>query len=106
MKYLSNILSTAKKNNIEAIIYIAPLLQDTNTPYIKDEYVKYKKDVKEVAELYEAKFLNFEKIVPNQEWGLKQSTQFNSKLEKDYMHFTETGHEILANKLIESLNSK
>ena len=72
----------------------------------EEEADKEKKDVKEVAELYEAKFLNFEKIVPNQEWGLKQSTQFNSKLEKDYMHFTETGHEILANKLIESLNSK
>ena len=106
MKYLSNIVSTAKKNNIEVMIYIAPLLQDTNIPYIKEEYVKYKKDVKEVAELYEAKFFNFEEIVPNQAWGLKQSTQFNSKLEKDYMHFTETGHEILANKLIESLNSK
>ena len=104
MKYLSNILSTAKRNNIEVIIYIAPILQETNIPYVKDEYLKFKKDIKEISELYEAKYFNFEKIVPNQAWGLKQSTQLNSKLEKDYMHFTETGHEILANKLVETLN--
>ena len=50
-----------------------------------------------------AKFFNFEEVVPNKDWGLKQSTQFSSSLEKDYMHFTEEGHIILANKLAESI---
>lgn len=101
--YLSKILNIASQNNIETVLYIAPLLQDEDIPYVLAEYEKYKYDIQNIANLYDAKFYNFENIVPNEAWGLKQSTQLGSNYEKDYMHFTETGHIILSNQLIKSI---
>lgn len=100
LKFYEEILQSALDNNIEAIVYIAPLLPDDEIPYIREEYSKYKKDMKNIALKYKAKFLNFESIVPYEAWGLKQNTQLSNSLEKDYMHFTEKGHEILSNELI------
>jgi len=102
-KYLSKILNIASQNNIETILYIAPLLQDEDIPYVLAEYEKYKNDIKNIANLYDAKFYNLENIVPNEAWGLKQSTQLGANYEKDYMHFTETGHIILSNQLMKSI---
>ena len=101
--HLESILRTASDNNVQVITYIAPLLQDLQIPYIQEEYLDYKKDIERVSIINNAKFFNFEEVVPNKDWGLKQSTQFSSSLEKDYMHFTEEGHIILANKLAESI---
>ena len=50
-------------------------------------------------------FFNLEQIIPNKDWGLK-STTFRADLEElDYMHFTGEGHNKLANKLKEIIES-
>lgn len=100
LKFYEEILQSALDNNIEAIVYIAPLLPDNEIPYVIEEYSQYKKDMETIALKYKAKFFNYESIVPYEAWGLKQNTQLSNSLEKDYMHFTEKGHEILSNELI------
>ena len=100
IKFYEKILKSALENNVETIVYIAPLLQDSEIPYIKEEYLAYIKDIQDISLLYDARFYNFEKVVPLRDWGLKQNTQFGDSLEKDYMHFTENGHDALAIELM------
>jgi len=104
INYFSQILKKTSEKGIETIAYIAPILHDEGIPYDKNEYSKYKNDIKDITDFYGAKFINLEKIVPNEAWGLKQNTQLKSTLEKDYMHFTETGHIILAKSLNEIID--
>ncbi len=104
--FLRDTLNTAFQNGIEVIVYIAPILQDSNIPYDEEEYLKYKREIESLADIHNALFYNYESLVPNDAWGLKQSTQLDSGLEKDYMHFTEAGHIILTSELLKSSINK
>lgn len=106
---LKNILHKRKNSKLKTFIYIPPLLNSdkkNGIPYDKDEYEKFKKDLKNICKEEVCKYLNLEKSVPNELWGLKNSTTFNKdKLEIDFFHFTDKGHDIFSQKLLDILIS-
>ena len=104
---LMNILDERKIGKLKTFIYIPPLLNSDNKgpiPYDKNEYSIFKNELKNICKTEKCIYLNLEKSVPNEFWGLKSSTTFNKdKLEIDFMHFTEKGHNILSEKLLDIL---
>lgn len=103
MKSLDEILILANKRGIEFLVYIPPLRDDFKRPYDDEEYSQFKIDVESLVlkRGVESNFVDLEKLIPNEMWGMKQLTTFNSDkgFELDFMHFQVEGHELLANEL-------
>lgn len=105
IKSLKNIIHEREIGNLKTFIYIPPLLNSDNKgpiPYDKKEYLIFKNEIKNICKNEKCIYLNLEKSVPNEFWGLKNSTTFNNKkLERDFMHFTQKGHNILSEKFLD-----
>ena len=98
---LENILSFSQDNQIEIVLYIPPIRNDVEIPYLIDEYENFKSDLKKLKEKYSVvTFLNLEDTVEGKFWGTKESTRLFGDDELDFMHFQYNGHEILYNNLI------
>ena len=105
LNFLEIFLEESLINKVDVIMYIAPIRNDIDLPYLDDEYLKFKKDIYSMSKLYNnVTYLNLEDIVPPENWGQKNSTTLNDDLELDFMHFNYEGHLILANKLDSILN--
>jgi len=89
-------------DNIPCIFYIAPIRQDLEIPYYKNEYQKFKKETLSIAKKNKIKFLDLEKIVPPEYWGYKEISE--NTVEYDFMHFKEEGHKILVDTLVNYLD--
>ena len=102
---LQEIIEMAKNNGIEIYLYIAPIRNDVQIPYVFDEYNDFKLFVENIAINNELNFQNFENIIPNNLWGTKPGTKLNIKNEVDFMHFQGPGHKILSLKLEEYIHN-
>tara|TARA_B100001248_G_scaffold222734_1_gene179326 strand:- start:393 stop:1466 length:1074 start_codon:yes stop_codon:yes gene_type:complete len=106
---LKNILEERTINSSRTIVYIPPLLHfksKKNIPYDHREYKKFKTEIANLCKKYACNFYNLETIVPDKFWGLKSSTSlFKGKKEIDFMHFTSTGHQIIADEFIKILSA-
>ena len=81
-----------------------PIRQDVEPPYDKNEYLKFKDDLKALALHYpNVSFADYDAIVPGQYWGMKDSTNIGGKVEYDFMHFQYPGHQIFAKALRDDL---
>lgn len=100
---LSAILKLASKQNIQVILYIAPLRNDVKIPYDLAEYNKFKSDISLISKQYNNKILNLENLVPAELWGSKESTSLKKTTEIDFMHFQDGGHRLLADALFHAL---
>jgi hypothetical protein len=103
MNALKAILELAKNNSAQVLVYIAPLRNDVEIPYIKSEYESFKKEVRTLVKEHDAKFANFENLVPAELWGSKGGTTLGEKPEIDFMHFQAGGHTLLANEVVKQL---
>ena len=101
---LEEILKQAKKSNIEVLLYVAPIRNDVDIPYVKEEYENFKNDLKNLSLKHKSNFLNLEDLISAEDWGLKDSTNVTSEAELDYMHFQESAHKELSNALYDYLN--
>ena len=99
------ILEHCQSLGINALIYIPPLRKDIVIPYDKKEYIDFKNEIKNIAKMNDAYFLDFENIIPAKYWGSKASTALDNDLEMDFMHFQFKGHKILADTLLMHINS-
>lgn len=108
MQALSEILLLAENNDVEVLLYIPPLRNDFKRPYDENEYREFKKEVENLASIYEVEFSDLEGLVPNELWGMKDSTtlDIDSGDELDFMHFQMGGHTLLADKLYSLINDK
>lgn len=104
IKALENTLIEANKRSIRVITYIPPLRDDAEIPYDLDEYNDFINTVKNIAQKNNAQYANFEKIIPNALWGLKDTTTLNGGSEIDFMHFQGDGHKILAAEIIKEID--
>ena len=102
---LLEIIKLAKNNGIEIYLYISPIRNDMQMPYIYDEYNDFKVFVENIAIINKLNFQDFENIIPNNLWGTKSGTKLNIKNEVDFMHFQGAGHKILSLKLEEYINN-
>ena len=102
---LKEVIFERNENKLKTIIYIPPLLNADGygpIPYSLTQYNFFKNNMNNLCKNEICIYLNLEKSVPNNLWGLKKSTSFNKNVEElDFMHFTGDGHSILANKFIE-----
>mgnify|MGYP001251893682 CR=1 FL=1 len=101
MEALSEILLLANSNNLDTLVYIPPLRDDYERPYDDSEYELFKTEVERITKVNNIRFSDIEGLVPNEIWGMKNSTTINpsNAEELDFMHFQGGGHELLANKI-------
>jgi hypothetical protein len=100
MKALEDLLVYSRSSKIPVILYIAPVRQDKPLPYDQGEYSQWKERVQHLAKSYDATYLNYESLVPGENWG----SNFGEDI--DFMHFQEAGHKIIAKEILSALQSK
>jgi hypothetical protein len=103
MDALKATVQSANEQGIKVILYITPLRNDVKVPYDLEDYVKFKSELKLISQKYEARFVNFERLIPANLWGAKNATTLGGGYELDFMHFKAGGHELLAQALYDEL---
>ena len=98
-KAIKEITKLTKDFKIKTFVYVAPIRNDVNIPYNKKDYENFKNDLNQLTLNNNIIFKNLEKIVPNQLWGNRLSTNLKDKNEIDFMHFKEEGHTILSKNI-------
>lgn len=99
MAAMAAILESAENHGITVLVYIVPLRNDVEVPYVDSEYQHFKTDVQALAERHGALFANLENLVPAELWGSKAATSSGGGEELDFMHFQAGGHRLLAERL-------
>lgn len=103
LEAFSLILASSKAKGIQVIPYIVPIRNDVELPYLSDEYKSFKTETSKIAAVYGFSVLDFEDVVPAKFWGNKDATGTSSLPEIDFMHFQESGHVLLASKLLSAV---
>jgi len=93
------ILTDAGENDVSVLVYVAPLRNDVETPYVEAEYRRFKQDVEEIVARHGVRFVDLENLVPGELWGAKGGTGLGGGPELDFMHFQGGGHVLLARRL-------
>jgi hypothetical protein len=95
------ILAEAQARGIATLVYVVPLRDDVEPPYVAAEYTDFKQRARQLAERHGARFADLQALVPAALWGRKQATDLDGVLELDFMHFQAGGHALLAERLAE-----
>ena len=103
MAALLAIIDSAKVSNIEILLYIVPIRNDVEIPYVLKEYNTFKEEIKQLSIDENIAFINLETLVASKFWGLKASTIVGGTPELDFMHFQALGHELLADALFKAI---
>jgi hypothetical protein len=105
-RYASNmmayetLLQAAMASGVRVLIYVAPIGSDHGErPYVESEYRHFKDEVAVLSRRYGAQLENFEDLISEPLWGLKDSTIAGRSAEPDFMHFTAAGHRVLAEQI-------
>jgi hypothetical protein len=110
MEAFKRIASFCKISRIPLLIYIPPIRNDAEQPYVQEEYDQFKNELTGYSREYGFTLRNYESVIPARFWGMKQSTSMGGKLEIDFMHFQAAGHELLgkeiAREFLQKANAK
>jgi hypothetical protein len=90
------LLIEAKRAGISTLVYIVPLRNDVEPPYVELEYARFKREAEELVTGEGGHFVSLESLVPAELWGQKTSTNLGEGEELDFMHFQAGGHALLA----------
>jgi hypothetical protein len=96
---LQEILTAAREARISVSAYVVPIRNDVEIPYVAEEYRAFKEEAAAITAKYDAKYSNFENLIPSRYWGSGDSTNLDGTPELDFMHFRAPGHRLLANAL-------
>lgn len=102
---LEQLIESYGSSDTKIYVYIAPIRDDVEVPYVLDEYEKFKRDVEGLALSKNVVFRNYEDIVPAEFWGLKDATGLDDAPELDFMHYQYGGHKILSSAVHDMLKS-
>jgi len=104
LEALKTIIKIAYKDETKVYLYIAPINYGHELPYFEYQYEDFKSRIRKISdENKNVYFDNFDRIIPNNLWGLKDSTSNSQSLEIDFMHFTATAHELLSKYIYQRL---
>jgi hypothetical protein len=109
MTALDLIINDAVSSKINLFLYIPPIRNDVKLPYNLEDYHSFISEVKLKSNNYSSfiHFVDFSYIVPSKFFGFKSSTSLDrNKNELDFMHFQYSGHQILADSLLNFYNFK
>ena len=101
MEALEAMLQRAQQEGVPLLAYIVPLRWDVDPPYELESYAGWKEQVEQLVQRYGAGFADFDRVVPDDEWGLYYRTG-----QVDFMHFQESGHRRLADAVLERLGAE
>jgi hypothetical protein len=104
LRVFRELLQSARKSNLQVVVYIPPYRGDVEGPYIKSEYIRFKTDIESIANQEMAHFHNIESLVPGTEWGMIEDYVFGF-VDHDFMHFAAGGHVRLANAVEKMLSA-
>jgi hypothetical protein len=99
MTALEDVLRIARSRSTRVILYIPPLRQDFKPPYDPGEYQRFKQQTSALAQRYSVRWIDLDRVVPGRLYGTKGATRTGGGAELDFMHFQETGHELLAHAM-------
>lgn len=103
MAALEAILWRAGEMNISTLVYIVPLRDDVEIPYVEAEYARFRVEVRDLVRAHGATLADLEDLVPANLWGKKMSTNVGDAAEIDFMHFQAPGHQLMADRLLRIL---
>lgn len=106
MAALDAIVTSATAQGVEVLMYVVPIRDDVERPYVESEYQQFKADARDLADRPGVTFADLEGLVPAEFWGSKYSTSVGGGDggELDFMHFQAAGHELLAGAVFERLD--
>ena len=90
-----NILHLAVINDVKVLSYIAPIRNDYQIPYNKNEYEKFISESSSLIKENKQIILNLQRLIPNEYWGMTDATDLSGNNNIDFMHFQEKGHILL-----------
>jgi hypothetical protein len=96
MAALEAALDVASAAAVDVVLYIAPIRDDVELPYVESEYARFEHDLESLAAEHTVTYANLENLVPARFWGLKSRARGSDELELDFMHFQAPGHAMLA----------
>jgi hypothetical protein len=96
MAALRAALDAAEVAGVDVLLYVAPIRNDVEIPYVEAEYARFKGDLESLAAEYAITYANLEDLVPAPLWGMKSRARGSDELELDFMHFQAPGHTMLA----------
>lgn len=106
MKCLDTLLERTASEGIDVLLYIIPLRQDVEGPYVQSDYEQFKGEVEELARRWNVGFADLDQLVPGHLWGEIKTTGAGIKVDEiDFVHFQEPGHRLLAGALKELLQN-
>jgi hypothetical protein len=104
MAAFDEMLDVAEAHGVNVLVYVAPIRQDVEPPYIMAEYLHWKDDVKRRIEIRRNRapsridLADLDRLVPAELWGTVEESK-----EIDFMHFQGPAHELLGNRVAELL---
>jgi hypothetical protein len=94
-------IALAQNAGVHVFLYVVPLRNDVQVPYVQSEYEAFKQRLREEFTSNSSVTLaNLENVVANDLWGTKPATSVGGDPEYDFMHFQAKGHEALADALL------
>jgi len=106
LEALSSLIQGSKKAGIDVLLYVAPLRDDVETPYIKADYDRFRKDCAALAKQEKVGLLDLGGLVPGRFWGTKNAAAMSQRAELDFMHFQAAGHKLLAEALAQQVGRR
>lgn len=104
MQLLEQMVTRARAQGMDVLLYVPPYRQDIDGPYILADYHEFKDEMKAIAARHGARFADLEPIVPGPEWATVVDELFGFE-EPDFMHFTEVGHRRLASAIDQQIRA-
>ena len=96
---ISAILDGARTAGVRVLVYVVPIRDDVEIPYVQAEYASFKEELGALVRAKGGTFANYESLISGRYWGSKDSTNVGGKAELDFMHFQVAGHRLLADRV-------
>ena len=103
---LEEIVRVTNEEKINLFVYVAPIRNDVEIPYLESEYIEFKNRLEDFSGREGFYLQNYENLIAPEYWGLKDSTTVDGNPELDFMHFQEGGHIILSETIFDFLESQ
>ena len=65
-------LELARRDDIRVLVYVTPIRNDVEIPYVESEYAGFKRELEALARERGALFANLEDLVPGQLFGMRR----------------------------------
>ena len=105
MRAIDAMLAAAASDGVAILAYVAPIRQTPEPPVVLEEYRGFKHELAAMTERHGGRFADLELVVPDELFGFHGSATVFEEQVPDYWHFQEGGHRLLAESVLEEVES-